>query len=419
MRYPGGKGADGVYQAIINLMPKHRVYIEPFLGGGAILRHKKPAETNYAFEIDPEAFHDFAHAFHHPELHKSGALVRVFGPDTDSRQIWLDGNDQPALFLERKDAMHGLRSFVFSGRRDDYLIYVDAPYLQESRSTRAKIYRHEFMTPIEHAELLEYLRSLPANVMISHYDHPLYNGTLRDWRRIEFKGVSRGGPRTEVVWMNYAEPAELHDYRYLGSNFREREQITRQKKRWLAKLAAMPLQRRYALLSAIEEFSAAGIARNGDAAGDTQIGAMAAPFVTNEENGHAIEPASVSAEYYSDDAAIEVLKLSKEGRLNPLAMIKLYEDCGEWSASIDVSTSLGGSFYRLREEFPSRFGAIEAGVREIIKFANGELARTDATKTSRHEAKRIVEWARITLSEASPKSMRAASIAGKSDRIHG
>jgi hypothetical protein len=33
--YPGGKNGLGVYQAIINRMPPHQVYIEPFLGLGA------------------------------------------------------------------------------------------------------------------------------------------------------------------------------------------------------------------------------------------------------------------------------------------------------------------------------------------------------------------------------------------------
>jgi site-specific DNA-adenine methylase len=33
-RYPGGKGGAGVSHKIIGLMPRHRVYIEPFVGGG-------------------------------------------------------------------------------------------------------------------------------------------------------------------------------------------------------------------------------------------------------------------------------------------------------------------------------------------------------------------------------------------------
>ena len=42
MGYPGGKAGAGVYQTIINLMPPHDVYIEPFLGGGAVMRLKRP-----------------------------------------------------------------------------------------------------------------------------------------------------------------------------------------------------------------------------------------------------------------------------------------------------------------------------------------------------------------------------------------
>ena len=39
------------------------------------------------------------------------------------------------------------------------------------------------------------------------------------------------GAGIEWLWMNYAEPAELHDLRYLGSNFREHERIKRKKTR--------------------------------------------------------------------------------------------------------------------------------------------------------------------------------------------
>lgn len=42
MSYPGGKGGAGVVQRIINLMPPHRVYLEPFLGGAAVMRARAP-----------------------------------------------------------------------------------------------------------------------------------------------------------------------------------------------------------------------------------------------------------------------------------------------------------------------------------------------------------------------------------------
>lgn len=36
----GGKGR--VFRQLISLMPPHEVYIEPFLGGGSVMLHKKP-----------------------------------------------------------------------------------------------------------------------------------------------------------------------------------------------------------------------------------------------------------------------------------------------------------------------------------------------------------------------------------------
>ena len=51
--YPGGKSGAGVFQAIINRIPPHRVYIESFLGAGGILRHKRPAQISIGVDIDP------------------------------------------------------------------------------------------------------------------------------------------------------------------------------------------------------------------------------------------------------------------------------------------------------------------------------------------------------------------------------
>lgn len=57
----------------------------------------------------------------------------------------------------------------------------------------------------------------------------------------------------EWLWYNFATPVELHDYRYLGDNFRERERIKRKKTRWTARLARMPALERQALLAAIAD----------------------------------------------------------------------------------------------------------------------------------------------------------------------
>ena len=50
MKYPGGKGRT--FQHIVNLIPPHKVYIETHLGGGAVLRNKKPALRTIAIELD-------------------------------------------------------------------------------------------------------------------------------------------------------------------------------------------------------------------------------------------------------------------------------------------------------------------------------------------------------------------------------
>ncbi len=52
--YPGGKSGAGVYQQLINRMPPHDTYIETHLGGGAILRRKRPARLNIGLDLDPE-----------------------------------------------------------------------------------------------------------------------------------------------------------------------------------------------------------------------------------------------------------------------------------------------------------------------------------------------------------------------------
>jgi DNA adenine methylase len=278
MNYPGGKGAEGVFQTIINQMPKHRVYIEPFLGGGAILRKKRPADTTWACEFEPDAFKRFQPG-DDSGFHATTRLVDVFS-NSDKRQ-WNDARGLPSLFLIHQDGLKFLRDFLFQGDQANTMIYCDPPYLMDTRSSKSKIYAEEFHTRDKHTELLSFLMSLTygskANIMISGYDHPLYNEMLSDWRKISFQGISRGGPRTEVIWMNYPEPVELHDYRYLGADYREREQIARQTRRWIAKLEAMPVQRRLALISSIEDhFASADNVTNGDAAA-LPVGVIAEP----------------------------------------------------------------------------------------------------------------------------------------------
>jgi DNA adenine methylase len=135
------------------------------------------------------------------------------------------------------------------------LVYADPPYLFSTRASKDRLYAYEFGAAEDHIRLLYILRALPCMVILSGYDSPLYRQVLSSWRVASFPAQTRSHRTAmEYVWMNYPEPVVLHDYRYLGENFREREKINRRKKRWKARLASMPNLERLATLAALQEF---------------------------------------------------------------------------------------------------------------------------------------------------------------------
>lgn len=190
MPYPGGKGR--CYQHIVSMMLPHRVYIETHLGGGAVLRHKRPAEVTIALDIDP-------------------AVISAW-PNCAELELYCT------------DAVQFLRQYPFRG---DELVYCDPPYLPQTRR-KPRIYRYEYSVE-QHLELLSVLRDLPCAVILSGYRSELYARELAGWRSVEFPGDSHAGPRVEVAWLNYDLPSALHDYSHMGSDFRARERIRRRR----------------------------------------------------------------------------------------------------------------------------------------------------------------------------------------------
>lgn len=205
-------------------MPPHRVYIEAFLGSGAVLRYKRPALTNIGIDLDQSS------------LDKLG--------------------DLPNTILRCDDAISFLSKYRFKG---DELVYCDPPYLLQARlDIHQRYYKHEF-TDWQHKRLLKLLRRLRCMVMVSGYDSRLYREMLSDWRVESIKVPQRNGTTaTEYVWLNFDPPLELHDYRYLGTDFRERDRIKRKTSRWLKKLKDMPELERHAIMLAIREFREGG-----------------------------------------------------------------------------------------------------------------------------------------------------------------
>ncbi len=122
--YPGGKGGAGVYQTLINLIPPHDTYIETHLGGGAVMRHKQPANHNIGIDVDP-------YVIEHWQAEEHTGIELVCG-----------------------DAVAFLESYQFTGRE---LVYADPPYILETRRG-GQLYRYEYTTK-QHRQLL---RSLTA-----------------------------------------------------------------------------------------------------------------------------------------------------------------------------------------------------------------------------------------------------------------
>ena len=262
MGYPGGKNAAGVYQKIINLMPPHQVYIEPFLGGGAIMRLKRPAKKNVGLDLDlaiiwrrsletaQEMVDTAAEIGDGGSSHAENADGRP-APETALRSApsKAASADVCNFHFECQDGIKFLAGHCFNGSE---LVYCDPPYLLSTRGNR-RIYRYE-LTDSQHRRLLNTIKKLPCMVMISGYWSEMYAEALKGWNSISFEAMTRGGhTATEWLWYNFPEPVALHDYRFLGKNFRERERIKRKKLRWVNRLERMPLLERRALLSAIAD----------------------------------------------------------------------------------------------------------------------------------------------------------------------
>jgi len=292
MTYPGGKNGAGVYQTIINHMPPHEMYIEPFLGGGAIMRLKRPAGVNVGIDraagviasfkewrsrlVAPGGTTRFSGARRRrsPLLARSaGTVKRGDGGPLDPLAGAGEGGHQPgtspSLELAIADPVisgdpssfffHHANAIPFLSRRrfpPGALVYCDPPYMHETRG-RSDTYEFE-MTNAQHANLLRILRTLPCRVMISGYWTSLYAEMLEDWNHSTFTTTNRAGNRTtEWLWYNFEKPLELHDYRYLGSDFRERERIKRKKARWVARIRRQSPLEHQALLAALVEASTA------------------------------------------------------------------------------------------------------------------------------------------------------------------
>jgi DNA adenine methylase len=101
------------------------------------------------------------------------------------------------------------------GAHANALLYADPPYVG---STRSANYRYEMTKDSQHAELAAALHDCKAAVVLSGYHSPLYDDLYDGWHRAELKawtgnGIRNGatktdGDRVEVLWSNRPFPDE-------------------------------------------------------------------------------------------------------------------------------------------------------------------------------------------------------------------
>ena len=272
--YPGGKSGAGIYQRLINLIPPHRVFVSAFAGQCGVTRRIRPAEHTIVIDADESVCEWWFSWSRSPagrsiEIHHCDAIEWIryrFGQTEYSaatsgdqdRDAQSDGRGRrnghrrgirrreiSRQFLEVCDASAG----GSADNRREWFVFADPPYVLSERS-HGKQYACELRDD-DHSRLSRILsRIWPARALLCGYATPLY-ASLQKWRTVDHRVPTRGGLQDERIWMNYPEPAELHDYRYVGDCRRSRERIRRRQRNWLSQLNAMRPRERQAMLEAL------------------------------------------------------------------------------------------------------------------------------------------------------------------------
>lgn len=261
VRYHGGKWKHAHW--IIEHMPPHQTYVEPFGGGGSVLLRKERAHGEVYNDLDDEIVNLFRVARDRgDELKRKLALtpfarmefdlsyrpssdplerarrtvVRSFqgfsgaavcGQKTGFRSSSarsgstpaMDWRNFPAALAATLDRMQGVvienrdaKVVMAHHDRPDTVHYVDPPYLHSTRNMNTKSYKHE-MTDEQHAELVVFLQGLRGMVLLSGYPSALYDELLGDWVCVRRACTADGArPRTEVLYLNDGAYAALRNH---------------------------------------------------------------------------------------------------------------------------------------------------------------------------------------------------------------
>lgn len=253
LRYHGGKWRLAPW--ILQHLPTHRVYVEPFGGAASVLLQKPRSHAEVYNDLDGEIVNLFRVARDNGEMLAQAVeltpfsrveFARAYEPDGDpleqarrtlirsfmgfgsaaasGQTTGFRANSNRSGTTPARDWMNypahlraviqRLRGVVIEQREaadvmrahdsEQALHYVDPPYVHDTRSlrTRAPAYRHE-MTDQQHEELASVLHSLRGRVVLSGYRCPLYDRLFAGWRRIDVAAHADGArDRVESLWLS-------------------------------------------------------------------------------------------------------------------------------------------------------------------------------------------------------------------------
>jgi DNA adenine methylase len=238
--------------AILDLLPPHECYVEPFGGSGAVVLQKPPAFVDVWNDLDKSvvgffqmlrdrpndlirviqltpvsrselalAFEDCddplekARRFYVRAWQSRGGIARwrsgwryevtasrgksFVSNWNETYHLWDIVERLKELQLECDDAVAVIKRFD----APTTVFYVDPPYLVETRSTSHFVeYAHEMDTD-GHVELAEVLRNLQGGVILSSYPNALYEELYADWNCMHVQTRTRSARQaTEVLWMS-------------------------------------------------------------------------------------------------------------------------------------------------------------------------------------------------------------------------
>ena len=225
--YNGGKAGNGTYQKIINHIPKCDVFVDAMVGNGGIFLNLNLPQITVINDIDTSVIDKY-----------NKVLIDKHNYEGHNKNIIVENIDYRSLIDKYDDV------------RSKVCFYFDPPYLMETRKSNKKLYTFDWELK-HHENFLLRAVTVKSNVIISHYPCDLYDKYLNGWYMHDFQSMTRNGLRTERIYMNYPKPYILQDYRYLGSDYRDRQRIKRKINRFISKLDGLPTEERTGILSAV------------------------------------------------------------------------------------------------------------------------------------------------------------------------